>query len=92
MSVTLGQLVVSKAGRDTGRKFIVVNVVDDFFVEVSDGSLRRLEKPKRKKVKHLIIMDEKVEFLAEKLRSNMKITNAEIRRALASLNEHENSI
>ncbi len=92
MSVTLGQVVVSKAGRDTGRKFIVVNVIDDFFVEVSDGSLRRLDKPKKKKIKHLIITDQKVEYLAEKLRSNMKITNAEIRRALTSLSEHENTI
>lgn len=92
MSVTLGQVVVSKAGRDTGRKFIVVNIIDENFVEVSDGSLRKLEKPKKKKLKHLIITDERVDSLFEKLMNNMKITNAEIRRALASLSEHENTV
>ena len=88
MSVALGQVVVSKAGRDTGRKFIVVNIIDDKYVEISDGSLRKLEKPKKKKLKHLIVTNEMVEPLAEKLRNNMKITNAEIRRALKSLDEH----
>jgi len=92
LSVTLGQVVVSKAGRDTGRKFIVVNIIDENFVEVSDGSLRKLEKPKKKKLKHLIITDERVDSLFEKLMNNMKITNAEIRRALASLSEHENTV
>jgi len=88
LSVALGQVVVSKAGRDTGRKFIVVNIIDDKYVEISDGSLRKLEKPKKKKLKHLIVTNEMVEPLAEKLRNNMKITNAEIRRALKSLDEH----
>ena len=88
MSVALGQVVVSKAGRDTGRKFIVVNIIDDKYVEISDRSLRKLEKPKKKKLKHLIVTNEMVEPLAEKLRNNMKITNAEIRRALKSLDEH----
>jgi len=88
LSVALGQVVVSKAGRDTGRKFIVVNIIDDKYVEISDRSLRKLEKPKKKKLKHLIVTNEMVEPLAEKLRNNMKITNAEIRRALKSLDEH----
>ena len=86
MSVTLGQIVVSRAGRDTGKRFVVVKVIDPLFVEISDGDLRRLEKPKKKKIKHLNITDDKLESLEEKLKSNSKITNAEIRKALAGLN------
>ena len=86
MSVALGQIVVSRAGRDTGKRFVIVNVIDDLFVEISDGNLRRLEKPKKKKIKHLNITDEKAENLEEKLKSKSKITNAEIRKALAGLN------
>ncbi|MGE5613439.1 MAG: RNA-binding protein [Bacillota bacterium] len=85
MSVSLGQVVVSRAGRDAGRRFVVVKVVDDLYVEISDGDLRKIEKPKRKKVKHLNITDEKAENLEEKLKSGAKITNAEIRKALADL-------
>ncbi len=86
MSVALGQIVVSRAGRDAGKKFVVVKVIDQLFVEISDGDLRRLEKPKKKKIKHLSMTDEKAGSLEEKLKSNSKITNAEIRKALAGLN------
>lgn len=86
MKVALGQIVVSRAGRDAGRRFVVVRVIDDFFVEISDGDLRKLEKPKKKKIKHLNITDEKAESLEEKLKSNARITNAEIRKALEGLN------
>lgn len=85
MNAVLGQVVISRAGRDAGRKFVVVNVLDPNFVEISDGGLRRLEKPKKKKIKHLKITDEKIESLEEKLKSGSKITNAEIRKALAAL-------
>ena len=85
MDVSLGRVVVSRAGRDAGRRFVVVKVVDDFFVEIADGDLRKIEKPKRKKVKHLNITDEKAESIGEKLKSGAKITNAEIRKALADL-------
>ncbi len=85
MKVALGQIVVSRAGRDAGRRFVIVRVIDDSFVEISDGDLRKLEKPKKKKIKHLNITDEKVESLEEKLKSNARITNAQIRKALAVL-------
>ncbi len=83
MDITLGQVVYSKAGRDAGRKFILVGTVDEAYVLVSDGDLRRIEKPKKKKVKHLELTDEVLEPLSEKLNSKIKVSNAEIRKALA---------
>lgn len=85
IAAVVGRIVVSKAGRDAGRRFIVVKVIDDLYVVVSDGDLRRVEKPKRKKIKHLVITDEVAEGLAEKLKSSGRITNAEVRKALAGL-------
>ncbi len=90
MRLTLGQMVISQAGRDTGRKFVVVRVVDDLFVEISDGDLRRVDKPKKKKIKHLKATDEKVQTIEEKLKSGIRITNAEIRKALAGLDIRQN--
>jgi len=78
----LGQVVYSKAGRDNGKKFIVVKIVDTANVLISDGDLRRVEKPKKKKLKHLEITEEVIEQLGEKLKNKLKITNAEIRKAL----------
>lgn len=82
--MTLGQVVVSRAGRDTGRKFAVIKVVDEQFVLICDGDLRRIEKPKKKKVRHLEPTGETLEFLEEKLKSNARISNSDIRKALAN--------
>ena len=82
MNAAVGQIVVSRAGRDAGRVFVVVKVIDDLYVEICDGDLRKVEKPKRKKIKHLNITDKVAEGLAEKLKSGNRITNAEIRKAL----------
>lgn len=49
----LGELVVSIAGRDKGRYFIVVNIINEDYVKVADGDLRRIENPKKKNIKHL---------------------------------------
>jgi len=52
-SVVPGQLVISKAGRDHNRHFIVLQIVDEQFVLLVDGDLRKIENPKLKKTKHL---------------------------------------
>lgn len=48
-----GQIVKSKAGRDKDRVFLVSEVVDDQYVLIVDGKLRKWNSPKKKKVKHL---------------------------------------
>ena len=40
------------AGRDKGRWFVAV-AVNGGFIEIADGKERRLEKPKRKNIKHI---------------------------------------
>ena len=50
----IGQFVKSKAGRDKGHVMIIIGRVDEQHVLVVDGDLRKLEKPKKKKVRHLV--------------------------------------
>ena len=57
MNVTVGQLVISKAGRDKGRKFFICKVNDLQYVELVDGSLRKIENPKKKKIKHINVLN-----------------------------------
>lgn len=49
----LGSVVLSLCGRDKGRMLVVVGIIDDSYVYVADGRLRRVESPKRKKIKHI---------------------------------------
>lgn len=47
-----GQVVLSRAGRDSGRLFVVIRREGEF-VWLADGDLRPLERPKKKKLRHL---------------------------------------
>lgn len=82
MDVTPGRIVYSKAGRDAGRRFVVLSRIDDTFVLIADGDLRRIEKPKRKKIKHLALTGEVSDVIREKLEKKQKISNSELRKAL----------
>lgn len=48
-----GAIVRSKAGRDKFRHFVVIEVLDDDYVTIADGDLRKVDAPKKKKIKHL---------------------------------------
>lgn len=85
MSVVLGQVVYSKAGRDNGKIFIITGLIDANYVYISDGDLRRVENPKKKKLKHLVITKNIVDSISQKLSTDNRVTNAEIRKALVEL-------
>ena len=87
LDISIGQVVKSRAGRDKGRIFLVIEVVDESFVYVVDGDLRRLDNPKLKKVKHLIVFNTVLLELKEKLEGNVKINNSYIRKLLEPYNK-----
>jgi ribosomal protein L14E/L6E/L27E len=78
----IGQLVKSKAGRDKGRVFLICRVLDDQFVLVCDGDLRKLNNPKKKKVKHLMVYNTVLTEFAERLQCNENLDDAYIRKLL----------
>lgn len=90
MNVVLGQVVFSKAGRDVGKAFIITEIVDSNYVYISDGNLRRVEKPKKKKIKHLVIAKDIIDTIVQKISSDIRITNADIRKALLEVNNSKN--
>ncbi len=81
MAIDVSDIVISLRGRDQGKRFLVVATEDDY-VFLADGAARRAEKPKRKKRKH-------IQFCAHSaaaqqlLEGGRRLTNSEIRRALA---------
>jgi ribosomal protein L14E/L6E/L27E len=78
----IGQLVKSKAGRDKRRVFLICRVLDDQFVLVCDGDLRKLNNPKKKKVKHLMVYNTVLTEFAERLQCNENLDDAYIRKLL----------
>ncbi|MBP1856457.1 ribosomal protein L14E/L6E/L27E [Clostridioides mangenotii] len=84
--LSVGQVVKVSSGRDKGRLFFIVKIVDDEYVLIADGKKRKLVKPKLKKVKHLkkynFINDE----VKRKIISDQEITDCFLRAELTKLN------
>ena len=88
MEIDKSSLVVSKAGRDQGQLFYVVDT-DEQYVYLADGKSRRLEKPKRKKRKHIEQIPRTESRIAEEIRNGEKVLNSELRKELASLGQKQ---
>lgn len=54
----IGMLARSKAGHDKGHVYVIYGM-DDAYVYLTDGRIRTIEKPKKKKRKHVQIICEK---------------------------------
>ncbi|HEY8499236.1 MAG TPA: KOW domain-containing RNA-binding protein [Clostridia bacterium] len=86
----IGRVVYSKAGRDKGKILVVVGIIDENFVLVADGSLRPIERPKKKRMKHLKFTDITVDYIAVLIKKGDKPTNTEIKNTIAELMEKIN--
>ena len=53
--VERGMLAKSKAGHDKGNVYVIYDV-DDTYVYLIDGKIRKIENPKKKKIKHVQII------------------------------------
>ena len=82
--INISDVVVSTAGRDSGEWFYVI-AEDPIFLYLANGKDRSLEKPKRKKRKHVQKVLRSETRVAVKLRSGDKVLNGELRRDLAFL-------
>lgn len=57
MEQFLGREAESVKGRDKGRRYVVVKILDEFFLLVADGDIKTLCAPKRKNKKHIALTD-----------------------------------
>lgn len=68
----VGSIVRSIAGRDAKRIFAIVSLEENSgeqggYVWIADGRLRRIDAPKRKKLRHLRLLAEADPALAEQI-------------------------
>ncbi len=78
---TIGQIVFSKRGRDKGKPFIIINVEDEY-VYLVDGDLRKVANPKKKKCKHIQITNDVSSEINIKIKEHVNILDSDIRKAL----------
>lgn len=80
-----GYLVKSTAGRDSGRFFIIIGEVNEKYILLADGDLRPIERPKKKKLRHVQPLNVQSQELQAKLAAGETILNAELRKTIAAL-------
>ncbi len=85
--IVIGQVVKSRAGRDKGNIFLVLEILDHEYVSIVDGDIRKLDNPKKKKTKHLTVYNTVLKELEYKQNNNLKINNAYIRKLLEPFNK-----
>ena len=56
----VGMLAKSKAGHDKGHVYVILKA-DETYVYLVDGKIRTMDKPKKKKKKHVQVIFEKYE-------------------------------
>ena len=78
----ISDVVKATAGRDQGKLFYVIGEEDEFLL-LANGKDRPLDRPKRKKRKHVQKVLRSETRVAEKLRARDKVLNGELRRDLA---------
>ena len=84
--IELGNVVKSIAGRDKGNLFVVVGIDEnENYIYLVDGNIRKVENPKRKKIKHIELTNYYDENLAERINKKRKITNQEVKRFLKEI-------
>ena len=85
--IKISDVVVSTAGRDQGELFYVIGE-EPLYVILANGKDRSLDKPKRKKRKHVQKVLRSETRVADKIRLGDKVLNGELRRDLAFIAGH----
>ena len=81
MELSRGQIVKSLSGRDKNRYFVILDI-EDGYVWLADGKVRKLEHPKRKKTKHIQITKTVIHF-------QPNLTDKQLRKMLHAYNYPE---
>lgn len=90
MDISKSDIIESLAGRDKGKYFYVIEVEENY-VLIADGKGRKLENPKRKKLKHVRRVTRTETRVAAKILNGDKVLNSELRRDLATFGQQFNS-
>ncbi len=86
MDTILGRYVWSNAGRDKDHLFIIIDIIDDYHVLVADGDLRRIDNPKKKKLRHLKVTNKVSEEISQTVHLKKRLTNTDLQNAVQRYN------
>lgn len=78
----IGKVVLSLAGRDKNHLYVVIDQLSDGYMFLSNGSTKTVQMPKKKKLKHIDVLDDVNDEIKVSIMSNDKGTDLKIKRFL----------
>ncbi|MCD8308699.1 MAG: KOW domain-containing RNA-binding protein [Clostridia bacterium] len=82
----VGGVCKSTQGRDAGKYYLIKEVLPKGYVLVADGDGKKLAAPKKKSIKHLHLLPERVDTIGDKLLSGARVFDSEVYSALKNYN------
>ena len=86
--ISAGCVVKSLAGRDGGRLFVVSAPAGEGYIYITDGRTRKVEHPKKKKLRHVEYVASAVQEILQRLDQG-RLTNSAVRKFLSELTTNE---
>ena len=83
MNELIGSFIRSRSGRDIGKHYVIINAHNEYLYLV-DGTIRTLDNPKKKNIKHISRLNYSNPILVEAIK-NKSVKNEEIKRAIKLL-------
>ena len=80
---TLGQVVRVLQGREASQYMIIIEIVDDRYVLLADGDKRKTNRPKKKNLHHIEMMDYVSPEVQNSLLETGRVTNGKLRFAIS---------
>jgi large subunit ribosomal protein L14e len=80
-----GQLVISVSGRDCNQFYLILGMIDDHFLEVTDGIKHPIARTKKKNVKHVKVQMLIAKEIEDKLLKGESIGDTQVNAAIKRL-------
>ncbi|SDI07462.1 hypothetical protein SAMN05192534_12062 [Alteribacillus persepolensis] len=78
----VGQIVLTKKGRDAGSFAVVIGIIDERFILIADGNKRKFDRAKKKNINHVIMYPHLSKEVKRSMEETGRVTNAKLRYAL----------
>lgn len=78
----IGKVVSSIAGRDKNYLYVIVDQLDNDYMLLSNGNKKTIQIPKKKKLKHLVVLDDTNDEIKLLILSKNKGADLKIKRFL----------
>lgn len=81
----IGQLVQITQGRESGQFAVIIKIVDNKFVLLADGDKRKYDRPKKKNIKHVKLLNKISPEVRDSLLETNRVSNGKLRFAVAKI-------